>query len=46
MYSISTSGGQFILRKNTGTLVTSFFANSYTSHQLIADGNNKFYEIV
>jgi hypothetical protein len=45
-YTISTSGGQNILRKNSGTLVTSFTAFSYSSHQLIADGNNKFYEIV
>jgi hypothetical protein len=45
-YTISTSSSQNILRKNIGTLVTSFVASGYSSHQLIADGNNKFYEIV
>ena len=45
-YTISTSGGQNILRKFIGSLVTNFTAGSYTVHQLIADGNNKFYEII
>jgi len=45
-YTISTSGGQTILRKNSGSSVTSFNATMYQVHQLIADGNNRFYEIV
>lgn len=45
-YTIQTSGGQTILRKNSGSSVTSFIASMYAVHQLIADGNNKFYEIV
>lgn len=44
-YTISTSGGQNILRKNIGTLVTSISASMYSTIQIIADGNNKFYEI-
>lgn len=45
-YTISTNGVQNIYRKNSGSIVTSFFASMYSTHQLIADGNNKFYEIV
>ena len=45
-YTISTSGGQNIYRKNSGAIVTNFNATSYSTHQLIADGNNKFYEII
>jgi len=45
-YTISTSGGQNIYRKSSGSIVTSFSASMFSSIQLIADGNNKFYEIV
>lgn len=45
-YTISTSGGQTILRKNSGASVTSINVTMYQVHQLIADGNNRFYEIV
>ena len=45
-YTISTSGGQFIYRKSSGSIVTTISAGLYSSIQLIADGNNKFYEIV
>lgn len=44
-YTISTSGGQNILRRTSGALVTSFNSTGYATHQLIADGNNKFYEL-
>lgn len=44
-YTISTSGGQNIYRRNSGAIVTNFSASLYSTHQLIADGNNKFYEI-
>jgi hypothetical protein len=45
-YTISTSGGQQIFRRNLGMLVTTIATSSYDVHQLIADGNNKFYEII
>jgi len=45
-YTISAPVGQNLFRKNLGTLVNSFVANNYSVHQFIADGNNKFYEIV
>jgi len=45
-YTISTSGAQTILQKNLGMSVSSLAASSYTVYQLIADGNNRFYQIV
>lgn len=45
-HTISTTGGQFILQKNIGTSVTSLTNSMYGSIMLIADGNNKFYQIV
>lgn len=45
-HNISTTGGQFILQKNIGTSVTSITNSMYGTIMLIADGNNKYYQIV
>jgi hypothetical protein len=45
-FSVNAPSGTTILQKNLGMSLTSYSVNNYSSIMLIADGNNKFYQIV
>ena len=45
-FTVSTSGGQFILNKFIGSLTTTVTVGNYACTILIADGDNKFYQLI